>query len=159
MPSLPDRDQWLEWSGLKLAAFPNIEEPRRRIWFSPKFDEQLKAMGNWELDQDKEEGPKQQVEIALNNYAEGAHRLQDGWHYKALRPAPFPIYELRTRDVRIFGFLIGRGEFCAVIAARKADLRRRKDYEPMIQTVIDFVAGLTIPPPKYSKDTFDGIFR
>lgn len=159
MSSLPSRDRWLEWGGLSVADFPGLPAQRRRVWLAPKFVEQRVGMEDWPLDRDRFEGPKAQVDYVLQHYAEGARRFQEGFDYKKLRTAPFPIYELRTRDVRVFGFILGRGEFCAVATLPKSSLRGKGSYEAPIQDVIDFVSELKIPPPKYSKDQIDGIYR
>ena len=159
MASVPTRDQWFEWSGLRQLGFPNLAGGRRRIWSSPQFLVQMNEMENWPLDRDRRAGPKQQVEYALQHFSEAKHPLQPDWHFKEKRASACSIYYLRTRDVRVFGFLLGRGEFCAVFAEPKSSLRKQTDYEAPFQEVIHFIRELKIPPPKCSKDAFDDIYR
>ena len=159
MQTVPTRDHWLDWAGLHIAEFPDLPMQRRRVWLSPHFVEQFDRMETWSKDQDLFEGPKAQVQYVLQHFAEGARRFQEGYDYTKLKLSSFPVYEFRTRDVRVFGFLLGRGEFCAILALPKSGLRKRSDYNWPIQFVINFKSELKIPPPKYSKERIDEIYR
>ena len=120
MQTVPTRDHWLDWAGLHIAEFPDLPMQRRRVWLSQHFVEQFDRMETWSKDQDFFEGPKAQVQYVLQHFAEGARRFQEGYDYTKLKLPSFPVYEFRTRDVRVFGFLLGRGEFCAILALPKS---------------------------------------
>ena len=159
MFSTPNHDSWLKFAGLAIADFPQLEAPRRRVWLASSFINQFKDMDSWSKDQDKVEGPKAQVQYILQHFAEGIRRLQDGFDYKLLQLSPLPVYELRTQDVRLFGFAIGRGEFCVVFACLKRILRNREDYNSLVAMVTQFVKNLKIPSPKFSKEPIHEIYR
>lgn len=156
---LPKRERLYEYTGLKPVEFSNLKNCRRKVWLSAYFAEQFQEMDYWNLGLRRQESAKEQVSYILNFYAEGAHRLDDTFHYRALKGFDYPVYELKTQDIRIFGFLLRPGEFCAVLAKPKGDLLRYKLYEKPIKEVISFIEELLLPSPKFSKDRFDAIFK
>lgn len=156
---MANREEIFVRLGLRRAVFPGLVKSRRRIWVAPELMDHLSSESKLDWDQDEWESPNAQVKYILQHYAEGYFRLQAGWDHKKLRAIPVPVYELRTRDVRVFGFLLQRGEFCAVLAKPKKELRNRSDYDEPINSVVSFVTALGVPPPKFSKEPIDAIFQ
>ena len=78
--------------------------------------------------------------------------MEYGQDCKKLHPLMNSVWELRTSDVRIFGWFPRRSTFVAVGGAMKRDLKgdaERKDpYQPFINEVVTFRAKLMLDNPK-----------
>lgn len=58
------------------------------------------------------------------------------------------VWELKTEDVRLFGWFPQRAHFIAVCGSLKNAIRKARDYAPFIQKVIDFRTALELDEPK-----------
>lgn len=67
---------------------------------------------------------------------------------RKLEPHGQHVSELKTEDVRIFGWLAKKGHFVAVCGSLKKVIPRAKDYAPFIKAVVDFRAALELDEPK-----------
>lgn len=160
MHGWPTREEMLAATGkLHELEFGCCAVPRRKVWAASEFVSELDAMHSWPWDRDEFEPPRAQAKAILRQYVEGERRLVMDWDYKLLRNGSEPVYELRTRDVRIFGALVERGQFCTVRALPKSELRSRDSYQPHIDYVRSFVRSLAIPPPRFHQSRIDDVME
>ncbi len=155
---VPDRSSWLHASAaLEPLEFEGLLRPRRRVWASAEFVLVFEAMRGWPMDRDGYESPRKQTEAMLREYSEGQRRMVDGYDFKRLRRPPEAVYEFRPRDVRIFGAMVSKGEFCAVAAMPKSELRNAQSYQPFIEKTVEFIRALAILPPRFHASRFDDV--
>ena len=67
---------------------------------------------------------------------------------RLLDPVGFHTWELRTPDVRVFGWLPARRHFIAVSGEMKRRLKPSSKYTPFIQGVVAFRDALDLDAPK-----------
>ena len=82
-------------------------------------------------------------EFVVGNVLPYGHRLHK------LDPLASHIWELKTVDVRIFGWFPRRGTFVAVTGAMKDHLTTNASYEPCVTRVRAFRDDLPLDEPKY----------
>jgi hypothetical protein len=68
--------------------------------------------------------------------------------YRKLDPLTSHVWELKTPDVRIFGWFSLKRNFVAVCGSLKKGVPKYKKYEPFIRAVTDFRAALDLDEPK-----------
>ena len=150
------REDWYRFAGL-LKVRTDRHIPRRRIWLSDTFFRQFKEK-SYDFRKDRSEySPKSQIDGIFSIYMRGDLRLFENSNYKKLDPRYPNVYELKTHDFRIFGFLISKGEYCAVLLEEKRNLRNIKSYKAFIERTKIFIRDLKIPNPKVNKDEIDEI--
>ncbi|HZL59844.1 MAG TPA: hypothetical protein VFC38_09090 [Stellaceae bacterium] len=69
-------------------------------------------------------------------------------HYRKLEPVGSHVWELKTVDVRLFGWFCKKGHFVVVCGSLKNKLRKNKNYAPFIAKVIAFRKALDLDEPK-----------
>ncbi len=164
MYGLPSRSEFLANTGmLEPIEFFGLALQRRRVWASAEFLMELEAMKQWPKDRDQYATPRQQVDAILREYVEGDRSFVDGYDFKRLRLSPSSsagaVYELRPRDLRIFGAMVAKGEFCAVRALPKSELKKPHLYQPHIEHVRKFINSLVIPPPRIHDSRVDDVIE
>jgi hypothetical protein len=98
--------------------------------------------------------PFEQVEQLFYEYVVGKP-LVYGVHRRKLEPVGLHIWELKTEDVRIFGWFIMQRHFVAVCGEFKAKLSKEvlnkstnKLYQPYIENVRDYRSNIPLDEPK-----------
>lgn len=91
--------------------------------------------------------PFEQAEQILYEFVVG-RPMAYSVHYRKLDPIGLHVWELKTPDVRIFGWFPRKCHFIAVCGELKNRIRRAKDYAPYIQRVLDFRVQLDLDEPK-----------
>lgn len=131
-----------------LDADQNVE---RLIFAFPKFTEwvqnvlpdiQTSILG-------LEEHPDQQLDAFLNDFISG-EALSRRQRFRRLSPADRGIWELKTADIRIFGWFVRRDVFVATAADEKKRLRDINGlYGGYRDEAVRMRDSLDLDPPKY----------
>ena len=92
---------------------PELDKEERFIYALPRFREWLEGTlptlaSSWNL----EETPLEQFDVLLERFCSGDF-LTVGQHFKCLYDHAQGIWELKTADLRIFGWFYRRDEFIA----------------------------------------------
>jgi hypothetical protein len=137
--------------GTLVEHHPTLEtwEPiERHVYFAPKFDHwagtSLRAL---KRDRGRDLDPREQVEQTLYEYVIGLPMHYD-LDYKRLDPQIKHVWELKTEDVRLFGWFARRKHIIIVKGEMKYNLKSRRDYAPHIAETDEFRAGLELDEPK-----------
>lgn len=92
--------------------------------------------------------PDEQVDRLLWEFVTGKPMAyQQG--AENLEPKTAAVWELKTIDVRIFGWFAARGTFIAVNGALRSSLKPWEKYAPYIEEVTDVRDGLDLDEPKF----------
>lgn len=91
--------------------------------------------------------PYEQVEQIFFDFIIG-RPMAYSVNYRRLEPLHQNVWELKTVDVRIFGWLTRKRHFLAVCGDLKDNLTSGKLYKPHIKNVFDFREGLNLDEPK-----------
>ena len=91
--------------------------------------------------------PLEQIEQIFHDYITGKVMAYDTQR-KRLEPDANFVWEFKTPDVRVFGWLPRKRHFIVVTGQMKRNLKPRKLYKSYIQQVVAFRDGLKLDPPK-----------
>lgn len=148
----------LEIAGVLIRHHPSLERwemPERCMRYSIDF-------GNWSDGilkpavrvRGRNLSPYEQVEQIFHDFVIG-RPMTYGVHHRKLEPLGQHIWELKTPDVRVFGWFARRGHFVAMDGEFKDNLSSSKQkkstaqlYNPHIQRVLDFRNALALDEPK-----------
>jgi hypothetical protein len=107
----------------------------------------LPTLGStWNIEVD----PAQQVDALLEVYASG-DELTYSWQFKPLTPIGEGVWELKTADVRIFGWFRSQNCFIGVVADTKERIKEHGLYPGYRSTVIRYRNQLQLDDPKHIK--------
>lgn len=125
------------------------EQCVRRIYFFPRavtwFGNCLPVLGStWQIEQT----PLEQVVAALADFCLG-RPLAVGHRFKALNHLGAGIWELKTADVRIFGWFAAKDCFVATDADLKRNVVSRQMYRPYAEQAVRLREGLDLDEPKF----------
>ncbi len=124
------------------------EKAVRRLCVTPDFDQWLTAvLPNLPKDRGRNLTPLGQVDALFHDYVIGRPMVYDHAR-RRLDPQNNNIWELKTEDVRVFGWFARRSHFIAVTAAMRKDLVPASRYTPFITDVAAFRQNLPLDPPK-----------
>jgi hypothetical protein len=142
----------LESDGKLLAYEPDFEAnefPTRWIHIAPTFPTWLeKTLRSEVADDGRNISPYEQVEQVFYEYALGRPMVY-GRDRRKLDPLTQHVWEVKTPDVRVFGWLPQKRHLIVVCGTMKRDLKPSKKYDPHIQNVITFRNGLDLSVPKF----------
>ncbi|HJU19996.1 MAG TPA: hypothetical protein VJ770_26385 [Stellaceae bacterium] len=141
---LADRDELIRYE-------PDLESdefPERYAYFTPDFDTWLAAtLAEMGCRHGRNRTPYEQAEQILYDFVIG-RRLAYGSAYHPLDPLAYHVWELKTPDLRLFGWFPKRRHFVIVCGELKDNLKKYSDYTPYIQKVISFRNALDLDKPK-----------
>jgi hypothetical protein len=107
------------------------------------------------------QSPKQQIDYRFYQWVSG-QEISYNRMFKDLSPASAEVWEMKTVDVRVFGWMYKPGVFIAVFGDY-ADFYKppsaRKSYESAIRRVKDARERLELDEPKYVGGTFHELIR
>ena len=135
--------------------------PARYLYALPRFTEFLDALpsliSSWNLEQT----PAQQFDDLLNEFL-GTEPFTVDLRFKPLRPLSDPwhgIWELKTPDIRIFGWFAERNKFIAVSGLETWKVKEHRLYAGCRDEVIRVRNNLALDEPKFvtGKDYHDVI--
>jgi hypothetical protein len=125
------------------------EQELRVLYASPRFEAWVvktlpSLVSNWNL----ELTPEQQLDDYLNNYALGeplTYRRQ----FNPIRYHKDGVWELKTGDVRVFGWFYRKDVFIAVVADETWKVKKHNLYAGYAGDVVRFRDALDIERPKF----------
>ena len=121
----------------------------RYVFASAVFLEWTKLeVPNITADDPENDLPKIQLDEELYGFCYG-YALAYGTDVRCLVPLPLSVWELKTADLRLFGWFSEKNYFILHNGECKAKLRKREDYAPFIKEVVDFRRGLLTEIPHY----------
>ena len=105
--------------------------------------------------------PAEQLDNAMYRWIAGKH-IQYDRMFKDLMPMRDEVWEMKTADIRVFGWVYRPCVFIAVFADY-ADLYKgktaKKSYESAKQRVITARSRLSLDEPKFTAGVFDDLVR
>jgi hypothetical protein len=142
----------LENAGALLSYDPDFEAdefPTRWVHQAPEFVSWLANVLPHELPEGgRISTPYEQVEQRLYEYCLGRPMTYDR-DRKVLAPQHHYVWEIKTPDVRLFGWLPAPRHFIAVCGEMKARLAPNAKYKPFIDRVVAFRDNLDLDLPKF----------
>lgn len=144
----------LEDSGLlvRIEVELNMGElPWRRVFGTQDFlkwlDEVLPTLTTTVIGGDTE--PIEQVDAVFHEYIIGRH-LDENHHFKPLSWTPdWSIWEFKTPDIRIFGWLVEKDAFVCAFGDMKDEIELMKKYGAYIAKTKYVRDQLPLNEPKY----------
>jgi hypothetical protein len=130
------------------ADLDNGELPDRAVYFDPAFDSGFGAkLPLLSRLHGRKLTPHEQAEQLLYDFVIG-RPMAYSVDYRKLDPLSAHAWELKTPDVRLFGWFPRRANLVIVSGELKDNLPTFKAYSPFIQEVIAFRGGLDLDEPK-----------
>lgn len=132
---------------------PPTVQPERIVFGSTRFADwvanqlpRLRTIWKTEL------SPLEQVAVCLEDFCSGAE-LSYGFSFAPLHPNENSVWELKTPDIRIFGFFNARDVFVAVVADCATRIKEIGLYAGYVGEVVRFREQLDLDPPKCIEGT------
>jgi hypothetical protein len=130
---------------------PDLEDtelPQRMMYFAPEFEAWISGALRLERpERGRNLTPFEQAELICYEFIVG-RPMGYGYHYKKLDPISAHAWELKTEDVRIFGWFAMKSHFVAVGGELKRYLKRARQYGPHVLRVTNFRNALELDEPK-----------
>lgn len=131
---------------------PNLragEQEFRCLYGSPRFvgwvQNDLPNLGStWGIDQ----SPTEQFDAYMEIFASD-EPLYFGWAFKPLVHLADGVWELKTADLRIFGWFSAKDCFIAYVADTKERIRLHRFYNGYAQETLRFRTQLDLNEPKF----------
>ena len=124
-------------------------QPFRLLYGSPRFIRWLgETAPQLKRDWHGRLSPDEQLYDLLRRFLSGG-RLEYGHDLHELEPLEHDVWELKTTDVRIFGWFPGKCEFVAVSADLKKSIMDSGLYPGYRDEVVKFRDQLDLDEPKY----------
>jgi hypothetical protein len=125
-----------------------LELPERVVYFSPEFETWIAGtLPTLPRDRGRDLLPFEQVEQLLYDFVIGRPMVYSV-DYRKLDPHPQHVWELKTEDIRLFGWFPRKCHFVIVAGIQKKSIPKAKDYAPLIQSVVQFRDALDLDAPK-----------
>lgn len=135
------------------------EQEFRTLYAAPRFESWVKEtlptlVSNWNIDLT----PELQLVDFLSNYAIG-EPLTFRHQFNPIRYHNHGVWELKTADVRIFGWFYRKDQFVAVVGDQTWHVKNHNLYQGYAGEVVRFRSQLKIDAPKFvaGKDPRDVI--
>jgi hypothetical protein len=124
------------------------ELPERFIYFAPAFERWLcDILPTLPRDRGRDLSPLEQVEALFYDFVVKRPMVY-GQTYRKLEPLTAHVWELKSEDIRVFGWFARRATFVAVVGQMKKHIKPRKLYDPFIDATRVFREALDLDPPK-----------
>lgn len=124
-------------------------EFNERAFFAlPEFVEWLRGPLQTMVSGDPSDlSPREQFLALLRHYVTGRPMARNRM-FKRLRPHENDVFELKTRDLRIFGWFIRPNEFVAVCGGSTDHIKKHDLYAGFVGSVVRVRAALDLDEPK-----------
>ncbi len=129
------------------AGLEDDEFPDRYAYFAPDFDASLTALAAIGRLHGRNRTPYEQADQILYEFVIGKS-LAYGSEYHPLDPLASHVWELKTPDIRLFGWFPKRRHFVIVRWQLKDCLKKHSDYAPYVREVVEFRNALDLDEPK-----------
>jgi len=129
---------------------PGLEDdefPERYAYFTASFDASLGALAAIGCQHGRNRTPYEQADQILYEFVIGK-QLAYGSEYHPLDPLASYVWELKTPDVRLFGWFPKRRHFVIMRWQLKDCLKKHSSYAPYVREVVDFRNALDLDEPK-----------
>lgn len=124
------------------------EEARRWLYVTPEFDRWLATeLPTLPRDRGRNLAPLGQLDVLFHDFIVGFPMVYDV-DRRRLEPQISNVWELKSEDIRVFGWFVTRGHFVAVAAAMRKDLKPAARYRPFIDRVCAVRAALPLDEPR-----------
>lgn len=134
--------------GLDPGLAPGVQ-PERLVYLAPRMVEWLaEKLPELASDRFLEITPEEQVSDLFERFCSG-EELMVGTAFKILHPKNDAVWELKTGDVRVFGWFAQIDVFVAVSADSKNRIEEYGLYRGYIDTVVRFREELALDLPKF----------
>lgn len=130
------------------ADLEDDEWADRTIYVTPSFNTWMdNVLPTLPKDRGRKLTPQQQIWQTFFDFITGKPFFYPD-DRRRLTPDSEYVWELKTEDLRVFGWFPEKGKFIAVTVEMKKNLRSKKLYEPFIDDVITFRSTLSLDEPK-----------
>lgn len=137
------------------------EFPERHFYSYPSvvtwMDQEVSGMASGRLQSEMK--PREQLAVFLRRWVSGQEIKYDRM-FKDLQPMTDEVWEIKTTDLRIFGWIPQRRRFIAVVGGYADDYKppgRKKLYVEEKAKVLAARAALDLDEPKFATGTFDDL--
>ncbi|MDP3161036.1 MAG: hypothetical protein Q8N31_13530 [Reyranella sp.] len=131
------------------ADLESHEFPTRWIHLAPQALAWLTTvLPSESADGGRKISPYEQVEQIFYEYVIG-RPMAYARDRKKLNPVGYHVWEFKTPDARLFGWLPKRRHFIVVCGQMKRHLTNNKDYAPYVEKVVHFRSTLDLDEPKF----------
>ena len=125
------------------------EQESRRIYVLPELQrwlqDELLALGStWKIEQ----SPQEQLDALVAIYCSG-DTLTYNWHFRPLNNLGDGIWEMKTADLRVFGWFPNKDDFIGVSANLTDQIKRLHMYRPYCEEAIRRRDELDLDEPKF----------
>lgn len=134
------------------AELPYGRQTERLIYVSPRLrDWLINSLPHLEGEWGTEDAPDMQVAALIEDFCAGAE-LAVGLRFHVMRPAYNGVWELKTPDVRIFGWFVHRDCFVGYVGDSASRVKRHNLYPGYREETVRFRNALALDPPKFIPD-------
>lgn len=131
------------------AFLADDQQPERTIFFFPRSRTWMSDIlptleSTWNI----EVSPLEQVDAFLALYCAG-EPLSFGHRFKPLTHLGDGVWELKTADVRLFGWFVSRDSFVVTDGVLARDVKLRNGYRPFAEQAVRFRDRLALDEPKF----------
>jgi len=124
------------------------DQPVRYLYAAPAVESWFTdTLASAPCDRGRNLTPSEQVDECLYEFVRG-EPLAYGHRCRKLEPIARGVWELKTTDVRIFGWFPKRATFLMVCGEMKVRLPHFKAYQPYVAHVVTFRDHLDLDDPK-----------
>jgi hypothetical protein len=139
--------------GQKLTKLdPGLEfgEPERRwIYGFPQFMARMQnELPSWKSEWDISESPNQQFDSLIDVFSSGENLLI-GQQFHVLDPATKGTWELRTPDLRVFGWFWKKDWFIATNLFLASYVKEHRLYHGLVEEAVRMRDDLDLTDPKF----------
>jgi hypothetical protein len=137
---------------------PTDGETIRRVFAFPELDAWIRAdVPNLQIEAGAALSPKEELDDLLFNYISSKGQLRYDKMFKDLMPASDEIWELKTWQLRIFGWFCRKDDFVGVFGKRKVEMKPRGAYDEAKARVIAARNALPLDAPKFVGGTIKNV--
>lgn len=126
-------------------------QPIREIFGTPDIEAWInQILPGLPTEKGAAKAPEEEFDDLLFNFISSKGEMRYGKTFKDLMPARDEVWELKTYQLRIFGWFYRKDQFVAVRPGLKAELRNGSAaYQKAINTVLDVRTALLLDEPKF----------
>jgi hypothetical protein len=133
------------------------EQPARYLYATPEFESWFaNVLSGVPRDRGRDLTPAEQVDQCFYEFIVG-EPMAYGLDCRKLDPLMDHVWELKTIDVRIFGWFPKKATFLMASGELKLRLRSFKAYAPYVKQVVSIRNAMPLDPPKALEGGFQNV--